>query len=239
MTQSTDFTCDGGCCAIDRSPTVEDYLKTLFALTSSERAASTSAVAERLGVAASSASAMVARLRGAGLVEQAGWGRVRLTGHGMAHARSVVRRHRLLETFLHRVLGMSWDEVHDEAEVLEHHLSHRVENLIDAALGFPDRDPHGDPIPGVTGPHDEHAETPLARTGAGDVFLVQRVFDSDSASLRHLARLGIRPGSALEVGTRASDTAPLWVRVGTTGCPLAPALVGLIHGRVLETGVAS
>lgn len=227
------------CCSIERTAKVEDYLKAIFTLTSRGEAASTSGIAERMGVAPSSATAMLHRLRGNGLVEQATWGRVTLTEHGREHAQTVVRRHRLLETFLHRVLGVAWDEIHDEAEILEHHLSGRLENLIDAALGFPERDPHGDPIPSPLSMHEEHSETPLGRCMPGDRFLVQRVYDSDSQALRHLAELDIRPGVSIEVERRSSDVGPMWVRVGGRRCPLSCALVNLIHGRVQTRAVAS
>lgn len=223
---------------MEHTSTVEDYLKAIFALTSRGEAASTSAIAERVGVTASSVTAMVHRLRDNGLVQQAAWGRVALTAHGQRHAQAVVRRHRLLETFLHRVLGVAWDEIHDEAEVLEHHLSERLEHLIDAALGFPERDPHGDPIPRPRVKHEEHSETPLSRCHPGDSFLVQRVYDFDSQVLRCLAELDIRPGVSLEVERRSSDMGPMWVRVGNRPCLLSCALVNLIHGRILTEMVA-
>jgi DtxR family Mn-dependent transcriptional regulator len=222
----------GSCCDIDHTETVEDYLKALFSLTSRGEPASTSAIAERLGVAPSSVTAMLHRLRGSGLVEQVTWGHVRLTAHGQEHAQGVVRRHRLLETFLHRVLGVGWDEIHAEAEILEHHLSGRLEQLIDAALGFPDRDPHGDPIPSLRTKHEEHGETPLGRCAPGDRFLVQRVYDSDSQALRHLAELDIRPGVSLEIERRPSNAGPMWVRVSERRCVLSSAVVNLIHGRI-------
>ncbi|NPC97791.1 metal-dependent transcriptional regulator [Nocardioides sp. zg-DK7169] len=221
----------GECRGIELTETVEDYLKAVFTLTSHGEAASTSGIAARLAVAPPTVSAMLHRLCDGGLVERAGWGRVLLTGHGEDHARAVVRRHRLLETFLHRVLGVPWDELHEDAEVLEHHLSDRLEDLIDAALGFPERDPHGDPIPRASS-HEEHGETPLAASEPGDEFLVQRVYDTDSAALRHLADLGIGPGVRLSVERRPSETGPMWVRVGERRSVLSCAVVNLIHGRV-------
>lgn len=238
-TTSTLRTESSTCCRIALTDTVEDYLKAIFAITSLGEAASTSGIATRLGVTPPSVTAMLHRMRESGLVATAAWGHVQLTEHGAFHARSVVRRHRLLETFLHRVLGVSWDEVHEEAEVLEHHLSKRLENLIDAALGFPDRDPHGDPIPSLRGKHEEHGETPLAQSGPGDVFLVQRVYDTDSIALRHLAELDIRPGVSIEVERRPSDLAPMWVRVGGERCSLSCAVVNLIHGRIESSAAAS
>lgn len=226
------------CCSIERTETVEDYLKAIFALTSRGETASTSAIAERVGVVPSSVTAMLHRLRDNGLVKQETWGRVALTEHGQEHAQAVVRRHRLLETFLHQVLGVAWDEIHDEAEVLEHHLSGRLEHLIDAALGFPERDPHGDPIPSPQSMHEEHSETPLGRCAPGDRFLVQRVYDSDSQALRHLAELDIRPGVSIQVERRSSDGESMWVRVGERQCLLSLALVDLVHGRIQTTAVA-
>lgn len=219
-------------CGVDLTESVEDYLKAVFAITSRGDSASTSMIAAHVGVTAPSVTAMLHRLRANGLVEQASWGHVTLTDHGLLHAHEVVRRHRLLETFLHRVLGVAWDEIHDEAERLEHHLSQRLEGLIDAALGFPDRDPHGDPIPGALLIHVEHGETPLASSGPGDVFLVQRVYDSDSDALRQLAALGISPGVALDIGDRTSELGPLRVRVGEQEHVLSRSVVNLIHGEI-------
>ncbi|MDN5896253.1 MAG: metal-dependent transcriptional regulator, partial [Nocardioides sp.] len=117
------------CCSIELSAAVEDYLKEIFAITSLGDSATTSVIAERVGVRPPTVTAMLRRLRQAGLVEQVAWGRVALTSHGKEHACGVIRRHRLLETFLHRVLGVPWDQIHDDAEVLEHHQSDRLEDL--------------------------------------------------------------------------------------------------------------
>lgn len=226
-------------CGVQVTGTVEDYLKEIFAITSLGESASTSSIAARLGVTAPSVTSMLIRLRSNRLVEQTAWGRVALTEHGREHALAVVRRHRLVETFLHRVLGVAWDEIHDEAEVLEHHLSERLEYLMDAALGFPERDPHGDPIPRPTVPHEEHSETPLTSTAPGDRFVVQRVNDGDSATLRHLESLGLVPGASLEVEGRSSDVGPMWVRIDNRRSLLSGAVVNLIHGEVLTSVVTS
>lgn len=192
---------DRECCQIDLTPSVEDYLKCVFGLTAAGEAARISDIADRLDVTASSASLMVSRLRNAELVIAEGWGRVSLSEHGMRHARSVVRRHRLLETLLHRTLGLDWTEVHDEADVLEHAVSDRVADLIDDALGSPTRDPHGDPIPGRTGGHVELADDLLRTAPPGSRFTVRRVLDRDHALLRRLSALGVRPGTTLLVGS--------------------------------------
>ena len=126
--------------------TVQDYLKAIWMLDRSG-SVSTSALAERLGVTAASATAMIKRLAGVGLVRHEPYHGVSLSEAGTQAALEVIRHHRLLELYLMQALGLSWDEVHAEAERLEHHLSEALEARIDAALGHPTRDPHGDPIP--------------------------------------------------------------------------------------------
>jgi DtxR family Mn-dependent transcriptional regulator len=227
------------CCVLEHTTTVEDYLKTIFRLSAQGDSASTSTLAERLGVAAPSVSAMLKRLEHGDLVSHTGRGQVVLTEHGRGHALRIVRRHRLLETFLARFLAVPWDEVHAEAEVLEHALSERLEDRIDAALGHPDRDPHGDPIPPRSGPHDEDRDTPLAAAADGDEFVVERVSDRDSSALRYLAELGIRPGVRLAVQERAPFGGPLWVRLDEQSHALGAPLVRLIHGRVTMPGQES
>lgn len=146
---------EGSCCPTELTAAAEDYLKSVFALTRASSWATTSGVAAHVGVTQASASAMLTRMKVNGLVAQTGWGTVCLTEHGADHARAVVRRHRLLETYLHDVLGLTAGEVHVEADQLEHALSPRVEELIDQALGRPAFDPHGSPIPAkVTGVGD-------------------------------------------------------------------------------------
>ncbi|MCW2798399.1 metal-dependent transcriptional regulator [Nocardioides sp.] len=230
------------CCAIEHTEAVEDYLKAVFSLSARGNPASTSAIAERLGVSPPSVSAMVRRLRDSDLVDQSAWGQVVLTAHGLVHARRIVRRHRLLETFLHRVLGLGWDEVHAEAEVLEHGLSEHLEDLIDFALDFPDRDPHGDPIPTKTGAHLESVETPLDSAVPGDRFVVQRVRDRDSDALRRLAALDIGPGVQMDVEARSPEVGSMWVRIDGHRHALSVRLVDVIQGYVVatdETDVAS
>lgn len=219
------------CCDLEHTEAVEDYLKVIFHL-DSHGGASTSVIADRLGVSAPSVSAMLRRLSESSLVDR-GSRAVSLTEHGRRHALRVVRRHRLLETFLAEVLDVPWDEVHDEAEVLEHALSEQLEARIDAYLGQPERDPHGDPIPPAEGEHDESWAEPLWAAPAGAAFTVERVSDRDPAALRYLADLGIRPGVTLVVGERDPFGGPLWVEVGSAGerRPLGPPLARLVTGR--------
>src|SRR3954447_25218093 len=148
---------------LEVSSAVQDYAKAIYSL---ERrcdggAVSTNALAERMGVSAASASSMVKKLGGLGLVEHVPYRGVALTERGAKVALEVLRHHRLLERFLAEELGLPWDRVHDEAEVLEHVLSEELEDLIAAKLGHPTIDPHGDPIPTVDGRIEELPTTAL------------------------------------------------------------------------------
>ncbi len=182
------------------SPAIEDYLKTVYAHTEWQSDAITpKALADRLGIAPSSVTEMVKKMAAAGLVSHVPYGAVRLTDAGTARALGVVRRHRLIETWLVQEMGYGWDEVHDEAEILEHAISERLLEAIDARLGRPVRDPHGDPIPGADGtlhrrPTVLLADAPLGHTGA-----VVRISDRDPAVLRALDEAGIGLDSELVV----------------------------------------
>lgn len=217
---------------MDATEAVEDYLKTIYHLASRGEVATTSGIARRLGVSSPSVSGMVKRLQADDLVVRPDDREITLTPEGERHALRVVRRHRLLETFLVEVVGVGWDEVHDEAEVLEHALSDRLEARIDALLGHPTHDPHGDPIPPRDGSHSEDWADPLAGVPAGARFTVQRVSDRDAEALRWLAGLGIRPGVELEVGETEPFGGPQWVSVAGERRALGAQLTRLVHGRV-------
>jgi len=194
---------------------VEDYAKAIYALETREDAAvSTNALADRLGVTPASASSMVKKLAALGLVRHEPYRGVRLTPQGLKVALEVIRHHRLLERYLAEELGVPWDRVHDEAEVLEHVLSEELEELIAAKLGHPTRDPHGDPIPTPDLRIDEGPTTALhdVEPGAQGVFV--RVSDSDPEMLRYLAAHGIKPGDAFEVVDRQPFDGPLFARFG-------------------------
>jgi DtxR family transcriptional regulator, Mn-dependent transcriptional regulator len=220
------------CCGITHTEAVEDTLKAVFALSTCDIPTTTSALAGRLGVAPPTVTAMIKRLAANGLVSRTDGHRVALTDHGLRHALDVVRRHRLLELFLVRVLSVPWDEVHDEAEVLEHAVSPALIDRIDAYLGHPTHDPHGDPIPSPTGHHVETWTGALAESQPGTTFRVERVSDRDGAALRYLGALGIRPGVVLDVLERAPFDGPLWVRVDSQTHGLSTALATLVHGVV-------
>ncbi|MBG6238767.1 DtxR family Mn-dependent transcriptional regulator [Mycetocola sp. CAN_C7] len=179
-------------------PVVEDYLKCIYAHTEWQSDAITpSALASRLGLAPSTVTEMVKKLAAAGLVTHVRYGAITLTEAGVSAAVAVVRRHRLVETWLVREMGYSWDAVHDEAEVLEHAISDRLLASIDERLGFPDRDPHGDPIPAADGSVRREKAVLLADADAGHVGSIVRISDRDPSLLRELEASGIDVGTTV------------------------------------------
>jgi len=196
---------------------VEDYLKVIFNLAEwdSEDAVSNADVAARLGVTTSSASEMVRKLTADGLLEHERYGGIALTADGRRQAMAMVRRHRLVETFLVEMLGYSWDEVHDEAEILEHAVSELLVQRMDAALGHPFRDPHGDPIPTEAGRLHRPKAVMLAALACGDAGWVARIIDDNSELLRWFTDNTIALDTAIEVVEQRPFGGPLVVRVGT------------------------
>jgi len=181
------------------SASIEDYAKAIYVLEERHGVASTTALADRLEISPPAVSAMVKKLAALGYVTHVPYRGVRLTDEGRRVALEVLRHHRLLETYLVEELGVPWDRVHAEAEVLEHVLSEGLEERIAAKLGEPTHDPHGDPIPAADGTVVEPETVALDTLATGDRGRFVRVSDSDSKLLRELARLGIRPGDELEV----------------------------------------
>ncbi|MDX2400474.1 metal-dependent transcriptional regulator [Microbacterium algeriense] len=182
------------------SPAADDYLKTVYAHTEWQDAPITpSVLAAKLGIAPSSVTEMVKKLAAAGLVSHVPYGAVRLTEAGTVRALAMVRRHRLIETWLVQEFGYGWDEVHDEAEVLEHTISDRLLEGIDARLGRPRFDPHGDAIPDADGRIEREPFVLLADAPAGHTGHVLRVDDRDPELLRALEALGLTVGSTVAV----------------------------------------
>ncbi len=197
------------------SSAIEDYAKAIYALEErAGEAVSTNALAERLGVTAASASGMVKRLGELGLVEHRPYRGVSLTEPGRRVALEVIRHHRLLELYLVESLGVPWDRVHQEAEVLEHVLSEELEELIAAKLGDPTHDPHGDPIPTRDLTIEETSTVSLQSLRPGNRGTFTRVSDSDPEMLRYLADRGIAPGTVFEVIDKQPFDGPLFVRFG-------------------------
>ncbi len=222
------------CCDLVHTEAVEDALKAIFKLSGRREPATTTALAEVLQVTAPTVSTMLKRLQAHGLIGRDAQHAAELTAHGAEHARAVVRRHRLLETFLVRVLDVPWDEVHAEAEVLEHAVSDRLLDRIDALLGHPAADPHGDPIPPAGGGHVEAWGDRLDAVPTGAAFRIDRVHDRDDAALRYLAELGVRPGTLVHVVARAPFGGPLWLRIAGREHALGDALTTLVHGTVVD-----
>lgn len=199
------------------SAPVEDYVKAIYALTlEPEQAASTSQIADRLGVTAGSVSTMIKRMDAAGLAEHVPYRGVRLTGSGRQLALGVIRRHRLLELFLSTSLEIPWEDVHRFADALEHAASDELIELIAAKLGDPIADPHGDPIPNRMLEVDDRTQPTLAELRPGECARVVRVSDSEPQMLRYLTEQGIGIGAELELVERQPFDGPCLVRLAGT-----------------------
>ena len=195
------------------SSAVEDYAKAIYALETQD-AVTTTALAQRMGVTPASASGMVRKLCELGLVAHEPYKGVRLSDDGRKLALEVIRHHRLLELYLAQDLGVPWDRVHDEAEVLEHVLSEELEALIAAKLGNPTHDPHGDPIPTADLQLAEQPTQRLSDLEPGDRGTFVRISDADPAMLRYLAERDIAPGACFEVEDKQPFGGPLFARFG-------------------------
>ncbi len=210
---------------------VEDYAKAIYALQrrNGGQPVNTNALAERLGVTPASASGMLRKLAEHGLVTHVPYHGVALTDEGRKIALEVVRHHRLLELFLAEHLGVPWDRVHEEAEILEHVLSEYLEARIAAKLGHPTHDPHGDPIPTPELRIDEGDTVSLDALAAGDTGRLTRVSDGDPKMLRYLSELGIRLGDTIRVTDRQPFDGPITVEVAGTRHVLGGRLVSAIR----------
>ncbi|MBF5000249.1 metal-dependent transcriptional regulator [Nocardia sp. BSTN01] len=211
------------------SSVAQDYLKVIWSAQEwSQEKVSTKLLAERIGVSASTVSEAVRKLADQGLVEHARYGAITLTDNGRRAAVAMVRRHRLIETFLVSELGYGWDEVHDEAEVLEHAVSETLVERIDAKLGHPDRDPHGDPIPSVDGAVPTPPAHQLSDFQAGQSGRVARISDFDPAMLRYFDSVGIALDTVITVVERRDFAGTIAVRIGEQtidlGSPAAEAI---------------
>jgi len=182
------------------SSSVQDYLKVILTLSEwSDAPVSVKQIADQLSLRTSSVSEALRKLADAGLVHHEPYGGISLTAEGRQHAIAMVRRHRLIETFLVNTLGYSWDEVHEEAEILEHAVSDGLVERIDKHLGYPERDPHGDPIPTRDGADRRQKAELLADAEAGARLRVSRISDADPQMLRYFAEIGLLPGVSVRV----------------------------------------
>jgi DtxR family Mn-dependent transcriptional regulator len=211
---------------------VQDYVKAIWALEndSPEGDAATGAIAVQLGVSSASVSGMVRRLEQDGLVVREPYRGVRLTDRGRSLALEMVRHHRLLESFLSRALGMSWDRIHAEAEVLEHHISEELEELIDEHLGRPEFDPHGHPIPRRDGTVPDQPVTSLATLKPGTHAVVAQVRDDSPDVLRYLDERSLAVGAQIELVERdgIADTITLSIE------GRAPVVLGMGLARRID-----
>ena len=212
----------------DLSEAIQDYLKEIYKLEASGSRATTTAIARSLGVAPSSATAMVKKLAVLGLADHAPYRGVELTDAGRKIALEVVRHHRLLEVYLAETLGLGIDAVHAEADRLEHVISEELEARIDQALGFPTHDPHGDPIPDAALNLNARSLRQLDELAPGESATVRRVPDGDAGLLRYLADLELLPGCRLVVRATEPPAGPVTVDVDGREHELSRELAGQI-----------
>jgi DtxR family Mn-dependent transcriptional regulator len=213
------------------SPAVEDYAKAIYALQEDDQTVGITTLAQRLNVTPASASGMVRRLDELGLVTHERYHGVRLTEAGTRLALEVIRHHRLLELYLAESLGVPWDRVHQEAEVLEHVLSEELEALIADKLGNPTHDPHGDPIPNADLVIAEERTACLSTLEPGEEATVVRISDAEPEMLRYLAARAIVPGAHLRVVDKQPFGGPLFVEVGGATHALGGQLASSLRVR--------
>jgi DtxR family Mn-dependent transcriptional regulator len=198
----------------DLTDAMQDYLREIYNLRHEGRRASTSAIAERMGVRPPSVTAMLKRLSALGLVVHQPYRGAELTAAGERVALEVIRHHRLLEQYLSQALGLSLDEVHTEADRLEHALSEELEARIDSSLGHPTHDPHGDPIPDAKLRMERPRLRTLASLEPGDEATISRVPNHDDELLRYLSSLALVPGKKVTLKRAEPFGGPLVLRVG-------------------------
>jgi len=213
------------------TPPIEDYLKVIYTLIRErgEERASTSAISDRMEVSAASATNMMQKLADMRLVEYVPYRGVSLTETGEKIALEVIRHHRLIELYLAEALGYSWDAVHDEAERLEHVISEEFEDRIDAMLGHPTTDPHGDPIPPKIGRPPEGTSRRLSEVDIGESVVVRRVSDRDGDFLRQLATLELVPGTRVRVVGREPGGGAITLELNGRRLSVGELLAGRVY----------
>lgn len=208
---------------------MEDYLKVIYGINERSERVTTQAIAAQLDVAPPSVTGMLKRLSDLKLIVYEPYRSIELTESGRKVALEVVRHHRLLELYLAEALGYSWDEVHDEADRLEHLISEEFERRIDAVLGYPTIDPHGDPIPSASGDVSAVSDDRLAAMEAGESGIVVRVQDTDAERLRYLGSLGLYPDAVVTMIERMPFNGPLRVRIGEQEHIVGRELADAVH----------
>ena len=217
------------------SHATENYIKTIYAISEDGLPASTNALAERLDIAPASVTGMLKRLAitTPPLVNYRKHKGATLTTDGERAALEIIRHHRLLETYLHESLGFSWDEVHEEACRLEHVISEAFEERIDAILGHPTHDPHGDPIPNINLVMPQEASTQLSTLRPPEKAIIKRVHADDGELLRYLKEKNLIPGSKLEISARSPFDNNLTLVVNDQEIVLGPAVTCHIFVDIL------
>jgi DtxR family Mn-dependent transcriptional regulator len=212
---------------------VEDYLKTIYMLAQEESPVSTSRIAEARGVKPASATSMIQRLAKFKLVNYEKHYGVTLTDAGEKVALEVIRHHRLIELYLIEALGFTWDEVHEQADILEHVISEKLEERIAAALNYPQFDPHGDPIPSKEGAMTWVEARPLTAVAPGSQATITRILDDSNAELlRYLADLGLVPGTHIRVLAVAPFQGPITIEIDGHTQVIGPNVANGILARV-------
>lgn len=217
------------------SPSVEDYLKAVYLLNEGGEAAGTNELARVLRVQPASVSGMIRRLAGDGFLRHEPYRGVRLTGRGSREALKILRRHRIIESFLVQRLGYDWDDVHGEAERLEHAASERLIDRMAEALGHPATDPHGAPIPTRAGEVEPTSARRLHDVAPGARIVVRSVADEDPSCLRYLKSVGLVPGAVAEIREAGRDGGPVTVIV--EGGPKPLKIKWKVAGTVTVTEI--
>ncbi len=215
------------------SPSIEDYVKAIYK-SQAEGEITSQDIASRVGVSAPAVSKMLRKLVLLKFVRMHAKSGVHLTPYGQRTALQTIRRHRLLELYLVRELGYKWDEVHAEAERLEHHISPLFEERIAEKLGHPAFDPHGDPIPTSEGKMPEVSEISIAQAPCPSTIVITRLSDRDPDLLRHAAGLGLVPGTHISLHHKEPFGGPFALSIGSKKVTLAPEAARQIFGSVVE-----
>lgn len=222
----------------DTTTAIQDYIKAIFKLQDGSAGVTNTAIAEKLGYTPASVTGMLKKLARAELVTHHPYQGVVLTEKGRRLALEMIRHHRLIELYLMRALGYSWDEVDAEAERLEHVISEEMEDRMAAFLQEPTEDPHGDPIPTRDGVMSTIRYAPLATMQPGQFVRIRRVKDSDPSLLRYLGQLGLYPHVVLEVVDRAPFDGPLTIRISSAQHALGPQVANSVFVEPVREGAS-
>ncbi len=219
-----------------RTEAVEDFLKVVYLLERQQSPVATKTIAAALGIKPPSVTEMARKLAAHGLLKHEKYKGIRLTEAGRRIALEVIRHHRLIEMYLTEALGYTWDEVHEEADRLEHVISEQFEARIAAAMGHPDHDPHGDPIPALDGSLPPQELITLSEAAPGQPCLIHRITDQSPEMLRHLAGLGLVPGARIVITEKISSSGTIALLFEDTATTVAADIAGYILVKPITRG---